>query len=115
MRTFDGANQFVQFDMHRLRVTVLGILDQEDHQKGDDCGSRIDDELPSIAKAEEWTGDQPKCYDPCRQSEDDRISGSAGRLFAKSENHDDLLLITSNRRRCHRRSYFQRGHISCHT
>jgi hypothetical protein len=36
-------------------------------------------------------------------------------FFAKSENHDDLLLITSNRRRCHRRSYFQRGDISCHT
>ena len=83
MRPFDGANQFIQFDMHRLGVTVLGILNQEDHQECDDGRSRIDDELPSIAKAEEWTGDQPKYYDPCRQSEDDRISGSAGRLFCK--------------------------------
>ena len=30
-------------------------------------------------------------------------------FFAKSENHDDFLLTTSNRRRCHRRSYFPRS------
>ena len=41
MRTFDGANQFIQFDMHRLGVTVLGILNQEYHQECNDRCSRI--------------------------------------------------------------------------
>jgi len=83
VRTFDGANQFIQFDMHRLGVTVLGILNQEYHQECNDRCSRIDDELPGIAKAKEWTGDQPKYYDPSRQSEYDRMSGSTRRLFCK--------------------------------
>jgi hypothetical protein len=97
VRTFDSANQFIQFDMHRLGVTVLGILNQEYHQECNDRCSRIDDELPGIAKAKERTSDQPQyyasggelCVDlirigvPSRQSEYDRMSGSTRRLFCK--------------------------------
>jgi len=83
MCTFDGANQFIQFDMHRFGITVLGILNQEYHQECNDRRSCIDDELPGIAKAKERTGDQPKYDDPSRQSEYDRMSGSTSRLFCK--------------------------------
>ena len=36
------------------RVAHLGILDQENHEEGHDCGAGIDDELPSVAVAEHW-------------------------------------------------------------
>jgi hypothetical protein len=45
--------------MHRFGVAVLGVLDQEHHQKGDDGGSGIDDELPRIGKMKSGAGEQP--------------------------------------------------------
>jgi hypothetical protein len=44
----DGAEQFVQLQVDCLRVSVLGRLDQKDHQEGDDGGARVDDQLLTI-------------------------------------------------------------------
>ena len=44
----DGANQFIELEMNGLRVAVLRVLNQEDHQEGDDGGSSVDDELPRV-------------------------------------------------------------------
>jgi hypothetical protein len=61
----------------------LGILNQEYHQERHDRRSRIDYELPCIAKAEERTCNQPD-YDDCSgQSEYDRLSGGTRRLSCK--------------------------------
>ena len=47
-RGFEGANQFVELKVDGLCVAVLGVLNQEDHQEGNDGGSGIDDELPGV-------------------------------------------------------------------
>jgi hypothetical protein len=44
----------VQLHLHRLGITVLGILDEEYHQEGDNRRTGIDHELPGIAEPEEW-------------------------------------------------------------
>jgi hypothetical protein len=42
MRAFHGPDQFIQFYLDRLRIAVLGILDEENHKEGDDCRAGID-------------------------------------------------------------------------
>ena len=46
-------DQFVQLELQCLGVAVLGILDEEHHQKGDDGGGSIDYELPGITESKE--------------------------------------------------------------
>src|SRR5438552_1145800 len=40
-RVFDRANEFVQFQMNCFCIAVLRVLNQKDHEKGDDCGGRV--------------------------------------------------------------------------
>src|SRR6185437_4069666 len=54
-----NANEFVELQLHRLSVAVLAVLNQEDHQKGHDGRSGIDDQLPRIGKSEERTHRRP--------------------------------------------------------
>jgi hypothetical protein len=51
------------------------FLNEENHQKGDDFSAGIDDELPGIGIAEEWT----RCGDDGYHSDDER-SGMAALL-----------------------------------
>src|SRR5262249_27464271 len=50
-RTLDGANELVQLQLDRTSVSVLGVLDQEQHQEGDDRRGRVDDQLPRVGIA----------------------------------------------------------------
>lgn len=43
-----GAQQLVNLDVQHIVVPVLGVLDQENHQKRDDGGGSVDDQLPGI-------------------------------------------------------------------
>ena len=45
--------------MNGARITVLRILDEEDHQKSDDGCARIDNELPRIGVVEVRAGYEP--------------------------------------------------------
>ena len=45
-----GYVQFVQLHLHGLGITVLGSLNEEYHQEGDDGRPRIDHQLPGIAE-----------------------------------------------------------------
>ena len=54
VRGFVRANEFVELDMHRLSVAILRVLNEENHQEGDDGRACIYDELPGIAEAEQW-------------------------------------------------------------
>ncbi len=77
--------------MHRFGVAVLGVLDQEHHQKSDDGRGGIDDELPRIGKMKSGAGEQPNGNyqdgpgESPRAAEQD--SGSA-RKDTKSVAHD---------------------------
>ncbi len=53
VRAVDAADQFIQLDLDGLRIAVLRVLDHEHHQKGNDGGAGVDDQLPGIAEAEE--------------------------------------------------------------
>jgi hypothetical protein len=40
-----GPDQLVQLDLYGCPVAVLGVLDQEDHEEGQDRRAGVDDEL----------------------------------------------------------------------
>ena len=61
-RALSDADQFVELQMHHFGVAILRVLNQEDHQEGDDRRTRVDDELPRIGVAE---------YRPSRPPGDD--------------------------------------------
>jgi len=45
--------------VHRLRIAVLRVLNEKHHQKSNDGGARIDNELPGIGKMKDRTGAGP--------------------------------------------------------
>jgi hypothetical protein len=69
-----GADEFVELYMHRLGVAVLGVLDEEDHQKGDDGRAGIDHELPSVAEVEKRAGNDLDDDNGDRQEKCDGIA-----------------------------------------
>ena len=76
-RTFESADDLIQFQMDRFGIAVLGVLDQEHHEKGDDrCGS-INNELPCIREMKGGTGQDPH--------EDDKHRSGKGPGAAKDD------------------------------
>ena len=55
----EAANDFIELELDRLRVAVLGILDEEDHQESDDRGPGVDDQLPSVGIMKDMTAQSP--------------------------------------------------------
>src|SRR5882672_3505761 len=78
----DGTNQLVQLDLNGLGVAVLGALNQEHHQEGDDRCAGIDDQLPGIAEAKKRAQGGPYHDDEDRRREGEwpscRVSGPFG-------------------------------------
>jgi hypothetical protein len=84
MRPLHGPDQFVQFQLHRGAVPVLGILDEEHHQERDNGGAGVDDQLPGIAKSEERTGGCPDHDDQDGHEERQGMPHSPGRTGGKA-------------------------------
>ena len=63
---FEGGHDLVELELHRQGVAVLSPLDEEDHQKRDDGGAGVDDELPRIGVVEERPGRGPEQDDEQR-------------------------------------------------
>ena len=55
----DGKDQLIQFHLHRFAIAILCILNEEDHQKGDDRGTRINNQLPRITKVKDRPSNSP--------------------------------------------------------
>src|SRR5262245_40334677 len=55
----DRGHELVQLQTDRLRVLVLGALNQKDHQEGHHRGPGVDDELPRVREPEQRTGEPP--------------------------------------------------------
>ena len=51
MRVFYSTDELIQFYVHGFRVLVLGILYEKNHEEGNDCGARIDHQLPRVAES----------------------------------------------------------------
>src|SRR6266566_5829653 len=58
-RAFDGANNLIKFQMNGFGIAVLGVLNQEHHEEGNDRRSGVDDELPGIGKVKRRSGEKP--------------------------------------------------------
>jgi hypothetical protein len=54
-----STDQFIELEMNRLGIAVLGVLDQKDHEKGHNGRARINHQLPGIREAEEGAGHGP--------------------------------------------------------
>ena len=51
--------QFIELQMDSHTVLVLALLDEKNHQEGDDSGSRIDNELPVFREVKDRTAEEP--------------------------------------------------------
>jgi hypothetical protein len=69
------ADQFVEFGLDRDTVAVLGVLDEEHHQEGDDRRAGVDDELPGVGIAEHGPCYRPRDDDGAAHCEGDRLPG----------------------------------------
>ena len=79
MRAVRRANQLVEFELHRMALTILGVLNQEDHQKGDDRRAGVDDQLPGVAEVEYRTRDAPYDDGQSRNDESGRMARGSRR------------------------------------
>ena len=78
-----GADELIQFEMHCPGIPVLGVLNQEDHQKSNDRGARIDHQLPGLGEAEKRTTDRPEQNDSRHNPEGQVVSGIVACAFGQ--------------------------------
>src|SRR4030067_2007561 len=69
MSAFCGSDQFVELHLDCFSVSILGVLNQKDHQERDDRSASVDGQLPRIAEAEQRTCDAPGNDDTDSQRE----------------------------------------------
>ena len=78
-----GPNQFIELEMDGLRVAILGVLDQENHQEGDDGRPGIDDELPRVRVMKCRTRHRPDDDDENGADESPGAAENRGRFSRK--------------------------------
>jgi hypothetical protein len=60
-------DQFIKLRLNGRSITVLGVLNDEDHQKRNDGSARVDNELPRVGEVKQRTAE---C--PCRDNQLER-------------------------------------------
>jgi len=65
----NGADELIQLQLNRPGIPVLGILDHEDHEEGDDRGGGVDDELPCVGEVKMGSHGGPDDNDEARDQE----------------------------------------------
>lgn len=81
---FDGADELVDLDVHGLGITVLGVLNEEHHEEGDDGGAGVDDELPGVAVTKDRAGDGPDQDDASGEAEGRGATGGTSGFFGEA-------------------------------
>jgi len=59
----------------------LSILDQEHHEKSDDRGAGVDDELPGVGEPKDWSGEDPGKDECAGYDKGTGIAGLVGYTF----------------------------------
>src|SRR5262245_13922138 len=59
LRALERDDELGELELERERVAILSVLDQEYHEECHDRRRRVDDELPSVAVAEEGAARSP--------------------------------------------------------
>ncbi len=85
------TNDFIEFQMHRFRVAILGVLNEKHHQESDNGRPSIDDQLPGIGKMKRRTGQNPNENYEHRSRERPRASEHDGRAAG-----EDTKGVTDN-------------------
>ena len=57
--TFDTTQQFVELQGDNSCLSVLGVLDEEDHQESNDRRSGVDEKLPGVGVVEVGSRQRP--------------------------------------------------------
>ena len=84
VRALHRSDQLVELELHGGAVPVLCVLDEEDHQEGDDRRRRVDDELPGRTEVEDRTGDEPADDEREGRHERDRMPAPARGLLRET-------------------------------
>jgi hypothetical protein len=84
MRRLVSSDELVQFDLNGFRITILRVLDEEDHEKRYNRCPGVDHQLPRITEAEERSRNRPQKQRSHRDGERHGTSGSASRPLCKS-------------------------------
>lgn len=95
-------DELVEFELDRMRVAILRVLDQEDHEEREDGRAGIDKKLPRSRELEEGTSDCPaddetRCSDECP-------AGAHSRAHTVRDLPEDLVHVgkcTPKKRRFH--------------
>ena len=59
MRAVRRTNQLVELELEGVSIAILGVLNNEHHEKGEDRRAGVDDQLPGIAEPEDRARDGP--------------------------------------------------------
>lgn len=71
-----NADEFVQLHLDGCGVSILRILNEENHEERDNGGAGIDDELPGVRIVENGACNCPNNYHPCCNHERGSPPGS---------------------------------------
>jgi hypothetical protein len=66
------SNEFIKLCLNSCGITILGVLNNEHHQKRDDRRSCIDNQLPAVGVMEYGTRDCPHNDNECCQQKRNR-------------------------------------------
>lgn len=55
LRFVDSVNQFIELQIDGVRVAILGVLNDKDHQERNDRGSGVDHQLPRVGVVKHGT------------------------------------------------------------
>jgi len=90
-RVFKGADDLIEFQMDRLGIAILSVLDEENHQERDDGCAGVDNKLPRVREMKGGARDRP--YHDDEEGDDKSPSaaenlGRSTREEAKGVRHD---------------------------
>ncbi|MNP10637.1 hypothetical protein D3C76_1027930 [compost metagenome] len=70
--------------MQFVVVAVLGVLDQEHHQEGDDGGRGVDHQLPGVVEVEQRPGNRPSQDQQAGHAKGHRPAGTVGQPLGET-------------------------------
>src|SRR5215813_6801563 len=91
MGTWLGPDQFIELQLDRGALQVLGVLDEEHHQEGHNRRPGVDHQLPGVAQAEGRASESPSHDDQDGEDEGQRMAHCAGGQGGKTS--EECMMI----------------------
>jgi hypothetical protein len=87
-----NSDQLIEFRLDGGTVSVLRVLNEENHQKSDDCGRCVDEKLPSLGKTHRGPGNEPQSNETTASREGQRLSSRSGDGICRGRKHSFHVL-----------------------